>query len=195
MNNPPVLCEDVLPSATGDVDFRDSAYFTRKPDLPSIADVRAAAACQHSAGKNERWCPPPVLFPESGLIVKYGLGVTLIEGQYLRAIRRLFGDQVPVPEVYGWKQEKDEVFIYMELVQGVTLRECWDTFSDDDKITICQELGRMISLLRTLKYGDCEPFIGASTIVPYPFLELISTTRHYRAPAFARLHVCWHACL
>ncbi|KAF7899003.1 uncharacterized protein EAF01_008216 [Botrytis porri] len=39
------------------------------------------------------------------------------EAQCLWIIRKNLGDEVPVPEIYGWRVDGDYVFIYMELPQ------------------------------------------------------------------------------
>lgn len=33
--------------------------------------------------------------------------------------------RVPVPEVYGWEEDENQGFIYMELIPGDTLMERW----------------------------------------------------------------------
>lgn len=60
-------------------------------------------------------------FEDLGLIVKFGLHVSVTEAINLWAIRRVFQNVILVPEVYGWRvleQEgkSREVFIYMQLV-------------------------------------------------------------------------------
>jgi hypothetical protein len=65
--------------------------------------------------------PKPVIFAESKLFVKFGPYVTVAEAQCLWMINRLFGDAVPVPEIFGWRvDEENYVFIYMELIEGRT---------------------------------------------------------------------------
>ena len=68
------------------------------------------------------------------LIVKFGFEVSIAEGQCLWALRRLLRDHVPVPEVYGWRQDGEQVFIYMELVAGVTLEERWESLSSEERV-------------------------------------------------------------
>lgn len=101
------------------MDFLESSFF-RPHDphkhLPTPQEVRAL-----SAGPSAQ--PDPVKFEELGLIVKFGPRVTVGEALCPWAIRRVLEDSAPVPEVYGWRIDGIEVFIYMELIQGDTLKE------------------------------------------------------------------------
>jgi aminoglycoside phosphotransferase (APT) family kinase protein len=67
---------------------------------------------------------------------------------------------VPVPEVYGWCREQGETFIYMQLVEGITLEQAWPNFDIEDKYEICQQLQRILENLRLLKQDPSSPFIG-----------------------------------
>lgn len=71
--------------------------------------------------------PRPVIMEHLNLLVKFGPRVTIAEAQCLWLIRMTLGDRVPVPEVYGWRVDGNEVFIYMQLVQGVMLKDRWGT--------------------------------------------------------------------
>lgn len=44
---------------------------------------------------------------------------------------------VPVPEVYGWCQDQGETFIYMQLVDGITLEDAWPDMVVEEKHEIC----------------------------------------------------------
>lgn len=48
--------------------------------------------------------------------------------------QKLLGDQVPVPEAYGWRIDDGQLFIYMELVQGQPLIDQWNSMSISDKV-------------------------------------------------------------
>jgi hypothetical protein len=139
--------------------FHDSSFFDR-PDgpfaLPSPEEVRSAATNpRHSR-------PPPVRFPALGLIVKFGLEITIAEGQCLWAIRRFFPRNVlPVPEIYGWTTDGDQVFLYMELVEGATLEERWPDLSPDDKLEICKQLRMIFGGLRQFEQDPADQFVGA----------------------------------
>jgi len=86
--------------------------------------------------------------------VKFGKEptVTIAEGQCPWALRHIF-PQLPVPEIYGWTTDGDTVFLYMELelVQGVTLEERWDSLPTTERVGICQELRAMLADLRRLR--------------------------------------------
>ncbi|KAF2033336.1 phosphotransferase family protein [Setomelanomma holmii] len=81
------------------------------------------------------------------------------------AIRRVFQDVIPVPEVYGWRVLEQEgktreVFIYMQLVQGPTLEQQWPELSATDKQTICSDLRAKVSCLRSLQDSESQQVIG-----------------------------------
>ncbi|XP_014552968.1 hypothetical protein COCVIDRAFT_108860 [Bipolaris victoriae FI3] len=104
-------------------------------------------------------------FEDLGLVVKFGQRITTTEAINLWAVRRIFQEAVPVPEVYGWRVLEKEgrgryVFIYMQLVQGPTLLERWPELSCADKRAICTDLRAMISSLRTLRDSESQKIIG-----------------------------------
>ncbi|TFK47671.1 hypothetical protein OE88DRAFT_1614720, partial [Heliocybe sulcata] len=145
------------------VDFTDSSFFAKYAALPSIAQVRAEAIRQSPDGI---FCPlehrpPPVFFPDMRLIVKYGAyNTSIAEGQCLWMIHHYLKGAVPVPELYGWRHEGKAVFLYMELVQGVTLKDCWDDLCDADKTSICHDLRAAMQGLRSLRQNPSDTFIG-----------------------------------
>ena len=55
---------------------------------------------------------------------------------------------VPVPEVYGWCQDRGQTFIFMELVDGFTLEKEWPEMDPEDRYDICKHLHDIISDLR-----------------------------------------------
>ena len=99
-------------------------------------------------------------FPGLGLLVKYGTEITLAEGQCLLFIRNTLSEVVPVPEVYGWCKDGDQVFIFMELVNGMTLEKSWDTITEGERTSVCQQLHDMVDALRDVKQDCGPPFIG-----------------------------------
>jgi aminoglycoside phosphotransferase (APT) family kinase protein len=92
--------------------------------------------------------------------VKYGEDITVSEAHCLRALRRLLPDEVPVPEVYGWCEDGGEVFIYMELITGVTLESQWATLSDQAKKEVSSQLCAIVKGLRKLHQDPSDRFIG-----------------------------------
>ncbi|EFW20440.1 conserved hypothetical protein [Coccidioides posadasii str. Silveira] len=147
-----------LPDASvSHMDFRDSSYFKKHVSLPTPEQVKER--CNHADKTFYR--PSPVSFNQLGLLVKFGQCVSVVEVQCIWAIRKLFGDRVPVPELYGWRVEGDVVFIYMQKIQGALLHDKWGSFSDADKTAVCAQLYGMISSLRELRQDPAHPFIVA----------------------------------
>lgn len=139
------------------VTFKDSGFFTRQtpPEtqlLPSPQEVRQDDARQHlvlhgTELGSQGTRPRTVRYPTSRLLVKYGLQVSIAEAQCLWMLRKHVPG-VPVPEVYRWCQEGDEdhktTFIYMELIEGMTLEEGWSNLSKNDRKAVCRELRGMV---------------------------------------------------
>jgi len=134
--------------------------------LPSPDEVRAASSLL-PLGK-----PHVVPFPALGIVVKFGhppgqdsqsgaaAYTSLSEAQSLYTIRRFLGKRVPVPEVYAFVHDRDQIFLYMELVQGVTLLDCWADLSDEAKMDVCAQLKPMMQALRELEQDPSDSFIG-----------------------------------
>lgn len=176
----------MLPQDSREV-FRDTSFFTRHTSLPTPTEIRAKAQeSQHRSPKDDRR-PPPVTFPELNLLVKYGAEITIAEGQCLWAIRRILHGAVPVPEVYGWDTDNGQVFIYMELIHGVTLEDRYDSLIAAEKTAIAQQLKGYIDSLRTLTQDPADHFVGKC--VPYvPYLPNFNLSRSYWATASPRNH-------
>lgn len=108
-----------------------------------------------------------VIMPEMQLVIKYGPRVTIDEAVTMLMVKKVLGDLVPVPELFGWRVHQGAVFIYMELISGVTLQECWSSMELPDKHSICGQLCQMISSLRQVQYersliGQCKISIKTS---------------------------------
>lgn len=144
---------EMLPSGSSVV-FKESMYFLRNgPEisLPLPAEVRA----RQQPGRYK-----PIPFESLNLMVKYGDDITIAEGQCLWALRRLLPSQVPVPEVYGWCEDNGEVFVYMELVKGVTLENRWESLSKQEREIVCDQLRTMLLALRNLQQDPKDQFLG-----------------------------------
>lgn len=79
------------------------------------------------------------------------------------ALRKLLSNGpycVPVPEIYGWRTDGDQVFIYQELIAGVTLADRWNELEDEEKQYIIQRLKDMTYGLRLLEQDPSDIFIG-----------------------------------
>ncbi|OAL69831.1 hypothetical protein A7D00_5870 [Trichophyton violaceum] len=155
----PKLLLSQLPSdEMNTVDFRGSSFFKTNENLPTPDEVMAMSNYPHKTFYD----PPPVIFDHLGLLVKFGKRITIAEAQCMWAMKELFGDKVPVPELFGWRVRNGIVFIYMQLVRGDTLADRWDDMPEKDKISICHDLHGIITSLRELQYDDtCGPFIGS----------------------------------
>ncbi|KAF1956561.1 hypothetical protein CC80DRAFT_535230 [Byssothecium circinans] len=114
------------------IEFRDSTFFKTHDTLPTPANVRRVASQSTNPMAQIPTRPPPVLFPDQGLIVKYGTEITIAEGQCLLYIRKALRD-VPVPELFAWRKDDGQVFLYMELIEGITLEKKWETMGEEDK--------------------------------------------------------------
>ena len=159
--DPVRLSVSTLPSDEHKI-FRDSSFSIREGGphtLPSPAQVRAAADAQENNKVPFRQSIA-VHFPSLSLTVKYGNTITIAEGQCLWAIRHLLHNTVPVPEVYGWCRDGNDVFIYMELIHGDTLTKRWDGLNAEDKLEVCQQLRGILEDLRRLEQDPDDKFIG-----------------------------------
>jgi hypothetical protein len=184
-----VVSRSELPAGdTPYMEFRDTAFFrthglTRT--LPTPEEVRANASGTSIPESDtlipER--PPPSIFRDLGVLVKFGSSVTTAEAQCLWLINKHLKDEVYVPEVYGWRIESNEVFIYMQHVEGVDLCDRWDEFGDAEKNAVCGQLRIMMSALRRLKQDPNDVFIGEQkSLLLYEYAKL---PRKCRPPATA----------
>jgi hypothetical protein len=157
-DNPQIDPSWVPDAAQSGKDFSESSFFKiNGPNsrLPSPAEVRALS------GENETHPQPaPVRFAHLGLIVKFGYDVTVYEAQCLSVMKRVLCNEVTVPEVYGWRVDSDQVFIYMQLIQGPTLKERWDSLDVSDKTAVCGQLRRIMTCLRRVEQDPHDSFIG-----------------------------------
>ncbi|KIW16702.1 hypothetical protein PV08_03890 [Exophiala spinifera] len=125
-NVPPKISLGSLPDHTRPVmDFNDSSFFKirgqKLPEPPKVNTRRNGI----------------VTFPELKLVIKYGPFTTVDEAVTMWAVKKHLGHTVPVPELYGWRVRQGTVFIYMELIPGTTLRDCWNDLAFSDKEAIC----------------------------------------------------------
>lgn len=147
--------------------------FPKWDQLPSPNEVQARTKAQHLAGvypdqaKTHSMAapyvwPPPAIFEELGLFVKWGSSAQLSEAQCLYAVRQSLKGDVPVPEVYGWRTEGNEKYIYMEYVNGTSLEQVWPIMGHEDKAGICRELRKIYQRLRQVEQDPEDPFIGTN---------------------------------
>ncbi|KAE8338366.1 hypothetical protein BDV24DRAFT_88554 [Aspergillus arachidicola] len=162
-----------LPDATKkEIDFRGTSFFTTRPNrhLPTPAQVRALS---EDIGRCAQ--PTPIKFENLNLIVKFGPHVTTAEALNLWMVKKVFSNNVPVPELFGWRvDDKGYVFIYMELIQGPTLQECWDDLSSMEKRGISNQLSRITKTVRRLEQDSSDQFIGSidrQHLLDYVFID------------------------
>ncbi|KAI2730428.1 hypothetical protein CBS147332_2280 [Penicillium roqueforti] len=120
-------------------DVKDSQFFRKFTKLPSPEEVRLQAKAQHLA--------------EGGI-------VRTSEGQCLYALGQLLKDDIPIPEIYGWREDGGETFLYMEYLQGQTLEQVWDNLGPDNRVSICYELRTIVNHIRRLQQKPGESFVG-----------------------------------
>ncbi|KAK9604420.1 hypothetical protein V6Z93_002388 [Aspergillus fumigatus] len=155
-----------------EIDFVDTSFFAAGAErqLPTPTQVRAL-----SKDIGTRAQPTPVKYEELGLLVKFGPHVTTVEALNLWTIKKVFGDDVPVPEVFGWRVDKEGyTFIYMELIEGPTLEECWDALDIREKRAINDQLCQIMGKLRNLAQDPSERFIGSINgghLLDYVFID------------------------
>ena len=145
--------------------------FQHHDERPSPKEVRSRARAQYLTSTHWGWkrrgvsedCnarPAPAAFEEMSLFVKWGSSVRITEGQTLYAIRNSCGTAVPVPEIYGWRVDGDETFLYMEAMSGTTMEEAWPEMKEDDRRRICSELRAILHNVHQLKQDPADKFIG-----------------------------------
>ncbi|KAK3945943.1 hypothetical protein QBC46DRAFT_370384 [Diplogelasinospora grovesii] len=159
MANARVVRVAELPSGENVV-FHDSSFFKNNAgDLPSPEEVRQKDV--EINGTNPRGDrPPPVRFEERGLVVKYGSYITVAEAQCLWYFNRHMKDEVPTPELFGWRRDGGETFIYMQLIRGDTLEEAWPSLSEEERRTICEQLRGYVEAWRELRQESEPYYIG-----------------------------------
>ncbi|KAF7942629.1 uncharacterized protein EAE97_006083 [Botrytis byssoidea] len=153
-----IRASDLPGGRASSMDFLNSSFFQneRGQCLPAPAEVFALSG---DGPRESR--PPPVIFEHLNLLVKFGRYVKIAEAQCLWIIKKDLGGEVPVPEIYGWRTDGDYVFIYMELIRGVTLKHQWDSMNDSDKTSVCEQLKKIVSSLRSVEQDPQDPFIGS----------------------------------
>ena len=145
-----------------EVNFYDSSFFLKHDltSLPSPNVVREVASRSEDPRTKRRTRPPPVYFPSLGLCVKYGTGITIAESQCLLIVPSKLSQYVPGPEVYGWCKDDGQVFIYMELMDGVTLEKSWEGLNEEDRLAVCKQLRCMVDAWRSLECESDSAFTG-----------------------------------
>ena len=148
------LSHSGLPDVTQSCfEFTNAAYFKKHGNtLPESESVKSHDL-EHTGF---------VIIKEQDLFIKYGNNVNLEEAVVLSRIHKYLDCSIPVPEVYGWRKQGKENFIYMELIDGVPLSDCIGQLSNEDKDRVCSQLRTTFTTLSTLKQDSISgPFIGS----------------------------------
>jgi aminoglycoside phosphotransferase (APT) family kinase protein len=95
-------------------------------------------------------------------LFKWGSSVQISEAQSLFAVHQFLKGDVPVPEVYGWRTEGNEAYIYMEYVNGQSLEQAWPSMGYEDKAGICRELRTIFQRLRQVEQDPEDLFVAAN---------------------------------
>ncbi|PKX91128.1 uncharacterized protein P174DRAFT_463267 [Aspergillus novofumigatus IBT 16806] len=157
-----------------EIDFVDTSFFMAGAarQLPTPTQVRAL-----SKDIDTRAQHTPVKYEKLGLLVKFGPHVTTVEALNLWTIKKVFGDDIPVPEVFGWRVDSDGyTFKYMELISGPTLEEA-----------IGDQLSQIMEKLRKLAQDSSERFIGSINrghLMDYVFIDQPKTGPFLSVRAF-----------
>jgi aminoglycoside phosphotransferase len=140
--------------------FKDTAFFVTNSRLPTTQEVRAATTLR----SDNPHIATTVAFPEQGHFVKYGPEVKPSEGQCMRLVKYYLASEVPVPEVYGWDKDGDDVFLYMQFISGVRLQELWLRIGPDEKASLVEEIRQIVQRLGQLRQPPSKEIIGMSYI-------------------------------
>ncbi|KAF2451283.1 kinase-like protein [Karstenula rhodostoma CBS 690.94] len=92
--------------------------------------------------------------PSSGLILKVGSRVRVVEADAMRFVAG--NTSIPVPVVHESYEKNGIGHIYMSKAEGVALRSVWDAFSDEKRNVVVSQLTAYVCELRTLS----EQFYG-----------------------------------
>jgi hypothetical protein len=150
------------------VDYRDTSFFqtptigSQPPQLPDPSTVLEKLPGVTSG---------VVTFKDLSLVVKFGTPseLTVDEAQAIRAVGGTFSmDQVPVPELFGWRTQSGKSFIYRGLISGEQLRDSWKDLTRHEKRFISFQLGQIFAALRALSLSQSSIFIGLQFISCVP---------------------------
>ncbi|KAG8411518.1 hypothetical protein J3458_015574 [Metarhizium acridum] len=142
--------------------FPESSFFQERRALvlPSPDEIRGMNEEPDDLWDANFYRAPPVRIPSLQLLVKYGADVKIIEALTQVWVRQQLHGRVPVPEVFGWIEDKGQTFIYMSLIEGDTLQNRWRDLEESERIAICQDLREMVQAWRGLKHEEDGPYIG-----------------------------------
>ncbi|KJR88591.1 uncharacterized protein SPSK_07709 [Sporothrix schenckii 1099-18] len=126
--------------------------------LPKPDDVRLGLL-QYRERRADAWQlsngflrPSVMMYRELGLAVKFGHHVSVSEAHALLFVRK-HCPEVPMPEVYAWRRNRRQTFIYMQYIEGQKVQ--FEDLDDDQLRSFARALERVPqSLVSPI------PFIG-----------------------------------
>ena len=103
-----------------DYDVLDSTFFRYHAlnELPTPDRVRCSQGVSFSSISKRFLRPSVIFFRDLGLAVKYGHHVSVAEAHCLLFLRK-HCPTVPVPEIFAWRRNRRQTFLYMELIDGI----------------------------------------------------------------------------
>ncbi|ROW10168.1 hypothetical protein VMCG_01852 [Cytospora schulzeri] len=151
-------------SPEGSIFLQSSSIFQRNPQgtmFPSPKEVRSAhQKSMHDNKALDSQAPHIVRYPSLGLHVRYSQRVRLNEAQALWLANHHLGTSFVAPEIYGWRKDGADTFLFMELIEGQPLDEVWGSLPEADRQEICKELRVATSKLGTLRQAKGYTFLG-----------------------------------
>lgn len=145
----PLLDISALPDISqAEMDFPDTSFFRSSGSAGGQLPTPASIIHQYGDGGAR-----VIKIEDLNIAVKidHESHLRLEELQTMRAIRQIFPDgEIPVPEVHGWRRHGEQIFIYMSLIRGKTLREAWPALSEGDKASLHVELSQVVASLRRI---------------------------------------------
>lgn len=149
----------ILPCAANDT-FHEASFF-KSPGafLPSPAQVREDAKERMQDQDDPTSRLEVMQYPALGLVVKFGHDITVAEGQCLWFMKRYLR-YVPVPEIFGWKTDGGQTFLYMQYVHGDTVAERWTALSELHRAALVAQLRRATTALKSLRQPRQPYFLG-----------------------------------
>jgi hypothetical protein len=109
------------------------------------------------------------------LIVKYGIGVDLVEGENMLFVKQF--SNIPVPNVYAFYSSKNEGtkppvnYIVMGNIAGESLESHWASLDDTAKLEIADQLRKNFSQLRQIPSPGYFGILGKRPFTDYVFWD------------------------
>ncbi|EPS41439.1 hypothetical protein H072_4673 [Dactylellina haptotyla CBS 200.50] len=150
--------------AEKNVDFIETSFFheNNSRKLPTPSEVRSRA----THPRTHR--PDPIRFTEDNLIVKWGEYVTIAEGQVYWMLQTHLKGEIPAPEIYGWRTEGNQVFLYLEYITENQLEEVHHELGTESRSKINSQIRSIKTALLRLRQNPTQEFLGSIGGQPLP---------------------------